>query len=230
MRKRLALPIAALALLGGYGSGQLQAASITFNLVCVLNALNTIPCNTSGPIFGTVTLTDNLSGGVVVDVDLAGTTQKFRDLMLNFSGAATSLSSSDGLASLSANGFSISPYSGLFDVGKSSGQGWNGDDLYSTTLTGNVAISVADFLTTDSLGNVYVAMHIQGIGDANGGDCTGDGMGGTNCVPGMPGPGSLKIGGILQPNPPEDPIPEPTTWLLVGGGLALLGARRFARK
>ena len=220
--KRVAFAFMALAMLAGFGSGQLRAATITFNLVCVLNALNTIPCNTSGPVFGTVTLSDNGSGGVVVSVDLVGTTQKFRDMMLNFSGAATSLSSSDGLASLNPNGLSINPYNGLFDVGKTTGQGWNGDDLYSTTLTGNVAISVADFLTTDSLGNVYVAMHIQNIGDANGGDCTGDNMGRTNCVPGMPGPGSLKIGGIL--------IPEPATWLLVGAGLALLGVRRFARK
>jgi hypothetical protein len=207
-----------------------NAASITFNLDCVLN---TTPCAPTSS-FGTVTLTDGSganTGKVEVAVNLAGTGQKFKDMLLNFTGPETSFTSSDGQTILyGSNAYAINPYNGLFDLSGMGGLGWNGDDPYSTFLgSPQGAISVADFIAKDSSGGqgVYVAMHIQNIGDANGGNCTGNSTG-TNCVPGMTGPGSLKIGGRLTETPPPS-VPEPTSMVLLGTGL-LAGAWRAKRR
>ncbi|MBI4907441.1 MAG: PEP-CTERM sorting domain-containing protein [Acidobacteria bacterium] len=206
-----------------------KAASVTIDLTCVLNGINAVGC-VNGTSFGTVTLASTADPNqIALTVDLAGTGQKFRDLMLNYNGASTSITSTDGLASLVPDGFSITPYGGLFDVGKSSGQGWNGDDLYSTILTGNNGLLLANFLITDSLGNLYVAMHIQNIGGNGGSNCSGNDDGTTGCIPGQTGPGSLKIGGtdFFQS---DVIVPEPASFALASLGLALLLARGRIRK
>ena len=216
----------------GVGSNMASATPLRFDLTCVLNGLNSRACVDAGS-FGTVTLVDMLDditlnpGEVRVTVDLAGTGHKFRDLMLNLGPGFTSLSSSDGQAGLSYDGFSISPYNGLFDVGQSGGQGWNGSDLYSTILSADSLLSTGDFNIADSLEKVYVALHIQNIGNSSGGSCTGNDDGTTNCVAGQAGSGSLKIGGLPTPYEPQQDVPEPSTSALIGGGiLALLLARR----
>ncbi len=211
--------IAALCCLGMIGArANAEAAPITLNLDCVLN-FN--PCQPAAT-FGTITL-DQVGDGVSVAVDLAGTEQKFRDLMLNYGGAATTITDNDpnNTVSLTRDGFQINPYNGLFDVGGSGGQGWNGQDLYSTILTGDIALSLADFLSQD--GGVLVALHIQNIGSATGGNC--EGGSGPACAPGVAGPGSLKIGasGGLD----LTPVPEPASFVLMGTGLlGALAARR----
>jgi len=214
-------------------SPRANAALMTFDLVCVMNQANAL-CGNQVSSFGTVTLDDSVGVGQIgVSVNLAGTGEQFRDLMLNFSGAGvTTISSTDGQVLLSPNGFSIEPYAGLFDVGGGGVQGWAGNDLYSTTLTGNVALSLAMFDVLDSLGNAYVGIHIQNIGDGSGGNCAGNADGTTNCVPGSTGIGSLKIAGLqeLPPPPDIDPIPEPMTFALMGAGLVALGLLRRRRK
>ncbi len=87
--------------------------------------------------------------------------------MLNFSGIGfTDISSSDGQNLIvTSNGFSISPYSGGFDVGVSGGQGWNADSPYNVTLSGVGGVLTASmFNNQDSAGKLYVALHIQSIG------------------------------------------------------------------
>jgi hypothetical protein len=209
----------------------LQAAGITAELTCSLNILNSSgACNDIGP-YGTVKIDDTPGNGdLKLTVDLLNATPKFRDLMLNFGGAATSVSSADGQATLSPNGFSITPYAGLFDVGKSGGQGWaySGAGAYTTVLSGDVDLLLADFMVLDSLGNLQVAVHIQDIGDINGGDC--DGSGEKNpCVPGLDGDGSLKIGGVFTRDGDIPDVPEPSTMLLLGGSLLALGYFRKTR-
>jgi hypothetical protein len=225
---RGAVCLGALVGLLGFG-GDAQAASITFNLDCVLN---TTPCAPTS-VFGTVTLTDGTganTGKVEVAVNLAGSGQKFKDLLFNFSGPETSFTSSDGQTlAFGANAFAINPYNGLFDLSGMGGLGWNGSDPYSTFVgSPQGAISVADFIAKDSSGGqgVYVALHIQNIGDANGGNCTGNATG-TNCAPGVTGPGSLKIGGRIDTS--TIPAPEPTSMVLLGTGL-LAGAWRAKRR
>jgi hypothetical protein len=170
------------------------------------------------------------AGKVEVTVDLGFTgTQKFRDLILNYAGTATSITDSDpgNTIFLSNNNvnFSISPYNGRFDVGATDMQNWNATTSgpYTTVLSGNAALSTADFTALDSLGNLYAALHIQDIGSATGGNC--DGTNNPACVPGMNGPGSLKIGA------PEfrivrHEVPEPSALVLLIVGLSVAAWRR----
>ena len=216
------------ALVGILGFGvDASAATITFNLDCVLNST---PCSPTSS-FGSVTLTDGSganAGKVEVAVNLAGSGQKFKDLLFNFTGPETSFTSSDGQTiAFGADAFAINPYNGLFDLSGMGGLGWNGSDPYSTFVSSSQgAISVADFIATDSSGGqgVYVAMHIQNIGDANGQTCTGNATG-TNCVPGMTGPGSLKIGGRIDTTSRRRSRPR---WCFLGTDSG--GARRAKRR
>jgi len=209
------------------------ASTLVFDLVCVLNGLNSTPCV---PIssFGSITLTD-LTGGnagkVQVDVDLLNTSLKFRDLMLNYAGSATSITSSDGQVSLSSNFFKINPYLGKFDVGSTTTKGWDGGataNNYSTILSGNSALSVADFFDLDSLGNIGAAIHIQSLAPNL---CTG-GTNSTNCTPGgfsTDDGGSLKIGGDAGFGVFEI-VPEPSTYALMGTGILVLGLLRRRKR
>ena len=201
-------------------SGSLASAGTVYDLTCVLNGLSGTTCS-SGPSFGTVTLADSGVNQVTLSVDLLNPALKFRDLMLNFSGPGiTGISSADGQASLSPNGFSIAPYSGLFDVGNTGAQGWNGQSGYTTVLsaTGGT-LSAAQFASPDSLGNVFVALHIQSICD------------GTNCQPGVQGTSSLKIGGLPSEGSVtgQATVPEPSTFVLMGIGLLIAGWVRVKR-
>jgi hypothetical protein len=207
-----------------------NAAVISLDLTCSLNVLSSSGSCSPGPSFGTVTLEDLSgvdSGKVEVTVDLGfPSSQKFRDLILNYAGAATTITDNDSgnAVVLNSNSFSINPYNGDFDVGGTGGQGWHATTTgpYSTVLSGNASLSTADFITLDSLGNLYAAIHIQDIGSATGGSC--DGTGNPACVPGMNGPGSLKIGA-----PDFTIVPEPSALCLSAIAVTFLCTRKRKR-
>lgn len=208
-----------------------QAASITAQLTCSLNVLGG-GCDNVGP-YGTVTLDDSAADGTLkISVTLGNPGQKFKDLVLAFDGAATSITENDPINTvvLNANAFTISPYTGAFDIGDSTTQhGWNGDSGYMAILSGDANLLLTDFLNAkDTLGKVSVALHIQDIGSASGEDCDGSGTK-DPCDPTMTGPGSLKIGGLFRPDGDIPEVPEPSTVLLMGGALLGLGLLRKKR-
>ena len=213
------------------GANATNAATIELDLTCSLNVLSSSGACSPGPSFGTVSLEDLTgvdAGKVEVTVDLGfPSTQKFRDLILNYAGAATSISSSDGSnpVLLSNNAYSITPYNGLFDLGGTGSQGVNATTSgpYSAVLSGNAPLSAADFIELDSLGNLYAAVHSQNIGSATGGNCDGAGNPAA-CVPGMPGTGSLKIGA-----PDVRIVPEPATFVLLAWAGTMMAFNRRRR-
>lgn len=190
-----------LALLAVPGFG----ATIQFDLNCVLS---NGACTTFAQSFGTVTISD-ISGGVNVTVVTAHG-GKYKDLFFN-------LTDSVGLTSpavFAANGFTLNPYSGLYDVGTNTqpSKGFDGNSGSTFQILGS-GLTAANFNALDSLGFTNVGIHLQQI------DCTS-----SSCSFGS---GSIKVGGLyIQPPPPppgDDPaVPEPSTYAIVGGGLAAI--------
>jgi len=200
-----------------------EATTVTLPLDCVLNGLpgdHGCPTNPADP-FGFLTLKDVAIGQVQLTVNLAGTGQKFKNLMLNFIPMGIDFTGFTG-GTLSPNSFNIPPYAGLFDIFVG-----NGNDLFTTTFDADQNLSVGNFLAKDSLNILYLALHIQNIGP-NG--CEGNDDGTTDCIPGATGEGSLKIGasnfdGVVSQE--EVVVPEPAAIMLLGGGLAFLVALRL---
>ena len=198
-----------------------HAGLVSFDLTCIMNGLNSQACTNAGS-FGTIQLTDDgLSPGEVkLTVDLAGTGQKFRDLMLNLGPGFTDVFSTDGQVTLDYNSFTIPPYGGAFDVGGTGNKGWEGTDGYMTILTADPALTLGldAFLNGDTNSKLFAALHIQSTGP---GTCRGFDDGTTNCLPGLLGDGSLKIGAPFVETD-IDPVPEPGSIALVGLGIGLL--------
>jgi hypothetical protein len=173
------------------------SAAVIMDLDCILASSTCTPSAS----FGTITI-DDIVGGVSVTVDLAGTGEKFRDLRLNLA-SAFALTDNDPANAIfySADFFDEDPYNGLFDVGAVSAKNWNGNDGYTVNLLAG-GLTAALFNTTDTLGLVTAALHIQNI------DCPTSG-----CIPGSNGGGSLKIGATVRD---VRDLPEPVSLILFG--------------
>jgi hypothetical protein len=148
-------------------------------------------------------------GHIGLTVDLRGIAGKFSYLMLNFDGAgiATTISSGDSQATRVANGFSLYPYFGQFDIGRrliSDISGWHShNDPYTMVLSGNGALTLDMFDVMDSWGRLNVALYEQDFTHY------------VNCAD------ALAVGGIWEQGGGggQEVVPEPATFTLLGGGL-----------
>src|SRR5262245_17898781 len=155
-----------------------QAASITFDLNCVIGHPTGGDVQCGVPSYGTVTFSDSPgSGDIQLTVDLAGTGEKFKDLFFNYNGSAVGITAGSGTTNLlDPNDVSHAPYTGKFDVGALGGNdpytitlyGWNSTSANtgnsSTSGAANVNLLLANFNVLDTLGQTYLAVHIQNIG------------------------------------------------------------------
>jgi hypothetical protein len=225
MRRIIPAFAAALFLSGG---SPVWAGQITFNFDCIL--VNKTTCAPS-ETYGTLTLSDSPGNGdLLLTLDLVGERDKFRHLMLNYSGPAARIRSTDRQAEYDENDLRFRPFRGRFDVGDDDGKGWSysGYGPYTTILSGwtsrgswkyknssgrsNVDLLLEDFLELDTLGQIYAGLYIKDIGPYR---CNGVYR---ECEPGASGNGSLRVGATLAPQ--VVPTPEPASLTLLGAGLA----------
>lgn len=185
----------------------MPATAVVFNLDC---ALGTDVCTALPEVVGTVTVTDT-TGGVAVNV-VTNYGPTYKDLYFNLVAPATLTLP----ALYVSDGFQLVPFGGYFDVGTSTdpNKGFDGTSNIGFVIYGNV--TAEDFKEKDSLGLVYVGIHLQDI------SCTD-----TGC---FQSGDSLKVGASLF-RPPDDPpeIPEPATYVIVGLGLTGLSLWRHRR-
>lgn len=235
MKRSLGLALALMA----FSAIPSQAASITFNLNCVVGhpTPGQVQCGGSIPSYGTVTLSDSPGNGdILLTVDLAGTGEKFKDLFFNYAGSGVAITAGAGTTNLlDPNNVSHAPYSGKFDVGALGGDdpfsiilyGWNSTsaNLGNSTTGGanNVNLTLANFQVRDTLNQTFLALHIQNIGP------NGCEAGGTLCTPGTTGDGSMNAVGSNSTSTGGgsngQTVPEPASMVLFGAGLLAAAAR-----
>jgi hypothetical protein len=237
VRRKIPALAAALFLLS---AAQALAAQITFEFNCIL--VSKKACSPSA-VFGTMTLSDSPDNGdLLLTLDLVGSYDKFRHLMLNYSGPAERITSSDRQAELDQNDYKLRPYKARFDVGDDGGKGWSysGAGPYSTILYGwtdhgrtkpkytagrsNVNLVLEDFLQLDRFGQIYAALYIK---DPNRYRCDDDDDG--PCA-GRAYRNGLSLGATLVDSSATVPTPEPGSLTLLGIGLAASGLWARRRK
>ena len=220
-----------------------QAASISFDLNCVIGHPTGDGVTCGVPSYGIVTFSDSPGNGdVLLTVNLAGSGEKFKDLLFNYNGSAVGITAGSGTANLlDPDDLSHAPYTGKFDVGDLSGDdpfavtlyGWNSASNNlgnaSTSDSSNVDLLLSNFQVLDSLGQTYLAVHIQGMGP------DGCSAAGPYCTPGSTGTQSMNAVGSNGAPPSDDTgnqtvVPEPASLVLLGTGLFVTASKLRRRQ
>jgi hypothetical protein len=206
-----------------------DAAVITYDLNCIISGGSVEGGNSNcangilSPSYGTLTYADNASDPNKVDVTIdltsnsSGDPRKALHFFFNYDdakfGNSTSFVFTGDLTtySIAENAQKPDGYSGFLDIqSPATGNGGFEPITFTIALAGT-DLNPADFNFLDTLNKIFAAVHIGNCGPESG-----------ICDQTSPGGNSIWVGAT----PRTTTVPEPTTLLLLGAGLLLVGMAR----
>lgn len=194
-----------------------EAASFTYNLSCVISGnlgsdsfSGGDGCTDVNASFGTLTLSDTAnSGEVQLSLDLAGTVNKILGISLNYLGSATNFDISASSIELDPNDIKADGYPGFFDLAIPENGNIGDTDTFTALITAT-GLTASQLNATDTLNQIFAAIHIGNYGGS----------------PGVAGGDSIWVGAK-----PSTSIPTPALIPgLIGMGVAAVRKKKRAEE